>query len=142
MFSDSAELTHLLIRTLRAHHTRMHAAHQSLGIHPGQAPVFFILSSHEGLNQKELADKMHIKPATLTVMLTRLEQSGFVERFSDPSDQRVWRIRLTPEGREISRRVQDAVKEIDTLTFGNFSEEEKSEFRHLMEKMYRNLRES
>ncbi|OWA36104.1 hypothetical protein B9G55_09605 [Saccharibacillus sp. O16] len=141
MLSDSTELTHLFIRTLRAHHTRMHAAHQSLGIHPGQVPVFFILSSHEGLNQKELAKKMHIKPATVTVMLTRLEQSGFVERFSDPSDQRVWRVRLTPEGHNIFRQVQEAMKEIDMLTFGNFSEEEQQQFRHLMEKMYGNLRE-
>lgn len=137
---DSNELTHLFIRTLRAHHSRMHAVHQTLDIHPGQAPVFFILSNHEGLNQKELAERMHIKPATLTVMLTRLEQAGFVERFSDPNDQRVWRIRLTPEGHEISRRVHDAVEEIDLMTFGNFSEKEKEQFRGLMNKMYDNLK--
>ena len=137
---DSTELTHLFIRTLRAHHSRMHEAHQSIDIHPGQAPVFFILSSQEGLNQKELAERMHIKPATLTVMLTRLEQGGFIERFSDPSDQRVWRVRLTREGHEISRRVRQAVEEIDGLTFGNFSPEEREQFRGLMNKMYGNLK--
>ncbi|MDO3410153.1 MarR family transcriptional regulator [Saccharibacillus sp. CPCC 101409] len=141
MEPDSLELTHLFIRTLRAHHSRMHAVHQSLGIHPGQAPVFFILSHEEGLNQKELAERMHIKPATLTVMLTRLEQAGFVERFSDPADQRVWRVRLTPEGRRVSEQVHAAVQDVDSLTFDSFTAEERGRFRDLMTKMYQNLRE-
>ncbi|GGN93551.1 MarR family winged helix-turn-helix transcriptional regulator [Saccharibacillus kuerlensis] len=140
MPSNPIELTRLFIRTLRAHHRRMHTVNQSLGIHPGQAPLFFILSSHEGLNQKELAEQMHIKPATLTVMLTRLEQAGFIERFADPADQRVWRIRLTPQGRSISMQVHEAAQEIDNLTFGNFTEEERSQFRGLMDKMYENLK--
>ncbi|NGZ76206.1 MarR family winged helix-turn-helix transcriptional regulator [Saccharibacillus alkalitolerans] len=140
MLSDSTELTHLFIRTLRAHHSRMHVAHQSLDIHPGQAPLFFILSDQEGLNQKELAERMHIKPATLTVMLSRLEQAGFVERFSDPADQRIWRVRLTPGGRDISRRVRAAVEELDAVTFDSFTPEERDQFRRLMNKMYDNLK--
>jgi DNA-binding MarR family transcriptional regulator len=46
----------------------------------------------------ELAELLHVRPATLTGLADRLERNGFVKRWTDASDRRVVRIGLTQEG--------------------------------------------
>ena len=51
------------------------------------------------LSMSDLARRLGISPSTATRNLQRLEQNGLVERFTDPDDARVARIRLTDTGR-------------------------------------------
>ncbi|MBJ7502443.1 MAG: MarR family transcriptional regulator, partial [Sphingopyxis sp.] len=50
-----------------------------------------------------LGEKMFLESNTLTPILKKLEQSGFVERRRDPADERQVRIRLTPKGSELRK---------------------------------------
>lgn len=45
-----------------------------------------------------LGEKLFLESNTLTPILKKLEQSGFVERRRDPADERQVRIRLTAKG--------------------------------------------
>src|SRR5690606_33080780 len=78
---------------------RAHGEIQEYGLYPGQPSLLFSLAKREGQSQKELAEELEIKPATLTVMLNRMEKNGLVRRAPDEQDQRVSRIYLTDEGR-------------------------------------------
>lgn len=49
----------------------------------------------------ELGDRMFLESNTLTPILKKLEQTGFVERRRDPADERQVRIRLTPKGSDL-----------------------------------------
>ena len=49
----------------------------------------------------ELGEKMFLESNTLTPILKKLEQTGFIERRRDPADERQVRIRLTPKGSEL-----------------------------------------
>lgn len=49
----------------------------------------------------ELGDKMFLESNTLTPILKKLEQTGFIERRRDPADERQVRIRLTPKGSDL-----------------------------------------
>ena len=69
------------------------AAH--LGITGAQAKVLLRLTRNPGLRQVELADILDIEPITLTRMIDRLEEAGYVERAADPADRRAWRLQLT-----------------------------------------------
>lgn len=51
------------------------------------------------LRMGDLARRLGISPSTATRNLQRLEQTGLVERFTDPKDARVARVRLTEAGR-------------------------------------------
>ena len=51
----------------------------------------------------ELGDKMFLESNTLTPILKKLEQTGFIERRRDPTDERQVRIKLTPKGSELRR---------------------------------------
>ena len=41
---------------------------QGLGIYPGQIPVLGLLAHKDGLSQREIAEKLHIKPDRKSVV--------------------------------------------------------------------------
>ena len=49
----------------------------------------------------ELGEKMFLESNTLTPILKKLEQTGFIERRRDPADERQVRIKLTAKGSEL-----------------------------------------
>jgi DNA-binding MarR family transcriptional regulator len=48
-----------------------------------------------------LGEKLFLDSSTLTPMLKRLETMGHLTRQRDPQDERVVRVRLTPQGRSV-----------------------------------------
>jgi DNA-binding MarR family transcriptional regulator len=52
----------------------------------------------------ELARSAELKPATVTVLLDHLEESGIVQRHRSTEDRRVCNVSLTPKGYEILER--------------------------------------
>ena len=57
------------------------------------------LRRHEGARQNELAALLEVENVTLGRHIDRLEESGWVERRSDPSDRRAWRLYLDEKSR-------------------------------------------
>jgi len=122
---------------------RMHAHMEKVGLYPGQHPVLFILKRHtEGLSQKELAEHMKIKPATITVMLKRLESNEVIKRRPDPVDQRVTRVFLTEKGLALADRMVGTLHEVEQECFRNFTVEEQALLRRLFMQMRDNLKEA
>ena len=70
-------------------------------IHPRQMPLIIHLKRCEGCTQKELAEKMQVKPSTLNVMIGRMEKNGYIEKKQDKKDSRKSRIYFTEKGRSI-----------------------------------------
>ncbi|WP_430111495.1 MarR family winged helix-turn-helix transcriptional regulator [Paenibacillus sp. B1-33] len=136
-YLDSLEV--LLTQVVRAYNNEMMKKVQDVGIHPGQLPMLFLLSDQDGRSQKELVAKAKIKPATVTVMLNRLEKAGLIERRSDEEDLRVSRVYLLPKGKEAVGYVQEAVKEVEQQCFQGFREEEKILLRRFLLHMHHNL---
>ncbi len=52
-------------------------------------------------SQRELAQRLHFDASNVTDIVDRLEERGLVTRTIDPSDRRVRRLVLTPEGEAI-----------------------------------------
>jgi DNA-binding MarR family transcriptional regulator len=73
----------------------------------------------EPCSQRELAQHLHFDASNVTDIVDRLEARGLVERTVDPTDRRVRRLILTPEGEAIHRKLfERAVAEapINSLT--------------------------
>jgi DNA-binding MarR family transcriptional regulator len=112
---------------------------EKIGIYPGQPPLLFILGKYDGISQKELAEKLSIKAATITVMLSRMEKAKLVERHTDSEDQRISRVYLTEEGRKMNVESREALKTIEEECFSNFTVEERVLLRRLFIQMRDNL---
>jgi MarR family transcriptional regulator, organic hydroperoxide resistance regulator len=126
-------------QVIRFHHHRMHMLLEKIGIYPGQHRLLFALSQQDGQSQKDLAEKLHIKAATITIMIQRMEKAQFVERKHDLEDQRVSSVYLTEKGKQVRTQVKDTLKEIETECFTNFTQEEQMLLRRLLMQMQDNL---
>ncbi|MCL6590675.1 MAG: MarR family transcriptional regulator [Firmicutes bacterium] len=126
-------------QVMRYHYLRNHALLEKLGIYPGQPPLLFFLGKQDGQSQKELAEKLHIKAATITVMLKRMEAAKLVERRPDSVDQRVTRVYLTDYGKKVLQEVKESLKVLEAECFANFTPEEQILLRRLLMQMRDNL---
>lgn len=137
---DRDSLHYMFLEIIRLHYNRSHTLLDEIGIYHGQPPVLFILNKNDGQSQKELATKLKLAPATITVMVKRMEKANLVERRQDTEDQRVSRVYLTEEGREACKKAIEVMKDLDEECFGNFTVEEKVLLRRLLMQLRNNLR--
>jgi DNA-binding MarR family transcriptional regulator len=132
-------ITHLLRQVMKLHRQSIHLLTRDFDVHPGQPPLLRHLAEKDGQSQKDLAALMQIAPATLTVMLKRMEKAGLVKRLADERDQRVIRVYLTEQGREAHTAVREALRALEVRCFEHFAEEEKELLRQMMLRMRENL---
>ncbi|MEA3375684.1 MAG: MarR family transcriptional regulator, partial [Chloroflexota bacterium] len=97
----SATTGYVLSKVCKAQYSRAQALLDEIGLYRGQQFVLCRLWEEEGLTHSQLAERLHVHPATVTKTLRRMEQAGFIERRPDADDQRVSRVYLTDAGREI-----------------------------------------
>lgn len=114
----------LLAQVSRLHHHKARAMFESIGLYRGQPPALFALWDHDGLTHSELAAELDIKPQTVSKMVQRMEQNGFVVRKPDPNDQRVSHVYLTPVGIQVREALQKAIGSMEHDIFEGFSSTE------------------
>lgn len=129
----------ILFKLVHTHFLRVHSYLDKIGLHPGQTKLLLILRNLNGLSQREICEKLNVKPSTITVMIKRMEKTEFIERKSDENDQRISRIFITEKGLEVCKLLEDINKEIEKECFINFTEEEIDKAKKLISKMTDNL---
>jgi MarR family transcriptional regulator, lower aerobic nicotinate degradation pathway regulator len=77
---------------------------------PVQYAAMVAIQENEGIDATRLSAQIAFDRSTLGNVLERLEARGFVERYSSPDDKRVKLLRLTPQGRTVTRRAEAAVR--------------------------------
>ena len=132
-------LYYLFLEINRLHYYRSHVLLEEIGVYHGQPPMLFVLSKHDGLSQKELADILGVKASTITVMLKRMEKANLVIRKQDSHDQRVSRVYITEKGLKLCKKASQVMSTIENECFGNFTTEESVILRRLFLQMKDNL---
>ncbi len=99
--SGREELSHLIISFYEKISSWEHAVVRGTGLSPAQMHAIEIVGHHEqSLRMKELAEHLGVTTGSLTVMVGRLEQNGFLERRPHESDRRSLLVTLTGKGRK------------------------------------------
>ena len=83
-----------------------------LGITHPQYLVMLALWEQSPMHLREIAERLHVEPATLSPLIGRLESAGLVTRTRNAGDPRAVDIALTDEGaalRELATRVPEHV---------------------------------
>lgn len=112
---------------------------ETLGLKPSQAGILFILNCEGELSQRSLADKIGIKPPSMTVALRKLEERGYIRREQDEKDQRIVRIRLSEKGRECIESLKGIMSDMEEVLYQGITPEEMMLFRRLVLEMRENL---
>lgn len=95
-----------------------------LGVTRAQWKVLFRLTRQPGLRQIELADMLDIEPITLTRIIDRLEEAGLVERVSDPTDRRAWRLHVTAKAQPLVVKLRGVADEMIAEAFAGIDPKE------------------
>lgn len=83
-----------------------------LGLTYPQYLVMMVLWSQNGINVKELGNKLYLDSGTLTPLLKRLEGKGLVERKRAQHDERVRELHLTQSGQNLKAQAESVPKEM------------------------------
>ena len=101
----------------------------------GQARVLTMVSMQEGINQKDLAFLLGIRPQTLGSMLQKLEERGLVARKKSEADARAIEVSLTDEGRAKAAEIAEQRALAAADIFAVLSEDEKEQLAFILDKL-------
>ena len=79
-----------------------------LGITYPQYLVMLALWENDGVSLKHLAERLGLDSGSVTPLVKRLEEASFLTRGRDPQDERNLVVKLTPEGRALQLKAEEA----------------------------------
>lgn len=91
--------------------------------------------SNEGVSVSELSEKMSVTPGAITQFIDRLVDKGMVERFEDPKDRRIVRIRLTTKAKAKFQKIRGFYMEKTSEMFNNLSDDELKQLASILKKI-------
>ena len=136
---SAEERGYLLVEVSKLHRAHAHAALEELGLYRGQNFVLTALAEQEGLAQSELAEKLLVRPPTISNSLERMETAGWIERRPDPDDRRVSRVYLTDAGRALQDAVSSLWHDLEAQTFAGLTLEQRDSLSHMLLQIRENL---
>lgn len=99
----------------------------------GQGGILRILLQEGNLPQKTIQEKLSVKAGTMSEIITKLENKGYLIREKHPVDKRMVLLSLTPEGEKEAKRPRE--KYSNALNFSRLDESEKEELIRILSKM-------
>ncbi|MHC4310823.1 MAG: MarR family winged helix-turn-helix transcriptional regulator [Planctomycetota bacterium] len=99
----------------------------------------FVLWRDDGITINELAKKTQLGKSTLTSMLDRLEEAGYVERVPWKGDRRKIEIRRTAKDRAIEAKYVEVSREMTKLFYKGFSKSHIDRFEADLANVLKNL---
>lgn len=130
-----------LLETSSAHKQKSREGFQILDLTEGQPKILYILYINDGHTQKELAKLCKIRESTLTAMLRKMEQKGFIykEKTILSGGKRAFCIFLTKDGKEKGKEIMELVNKIDNISLKGFTEKEITLFYDMLTRVTNNL---
>jgi|SRR4051794_12555299 MarR family transcriptional regulator for hemolysin len=135
----SAELGFLLHDVARLMRKRFEQHARGFGLTRAQWQVLAYLARNEGISQTGLADLLDIEAITLSRILDRLADAGFVDRIPHATDRRVWRLRLTDAAKPKLKQVRELGEKTRTETLAGVSEGDRERLLKTLSAMKSNL---
>lgn len=99
------------------------------------------LAVRDNLNQLDLVKLTRLKAPTVSVLLRRMEQEGYVKRLPDEHDRRAMRVSLSEKGREFDRRHLSRISTNDQTAMRGIDAEDQEALVRLLSRIRDNLLE-
>ena len=114
--------------------------HDQVGITVGQWKVIVMLVKHNGLTQKEIADKLGLESPTLIPIIDKMEKEELVVRKVDPSDRRNNRIYRTDKADALWETMMECASKVRQVSVKEISDADLNIMRAALDKIWHNLR--
>ena len=131
-----------MIQTEHMHKSLIDAKAKEIGIHRTQHKILMRLARCGKLpSQKELAERLEVTPAAITIALKKIESNGYIHKTLG-KDSRFNEIEITERGRELVKLTREKFSEADRTLFVGFTNEELEFYTRCLEKIQRNIANS
>lgn len=108
--------------------------HGVVGIVPSHGDILHILLHDESCTMSELARRIGRTKSTVTALVRKLEQAGYVQQLTDTSDGRGRRVLLTPQGRALQPVFAQISADLDALVSRRLTDDETAQLERLLAK--------
>ncbi len=122
---EDAPLLGLMGQSMRLIGKRAQELYAEYDLNRAQSGILFALHQEDSMSQKELAKRLNVTPPSITSMIKKMEQEGYITRKADEQDQRVMRLTLA--------------EKLEEKVFEGMSVEEKMLFRRLLLQIIENV---
>lgn len=108
-----------------------------------QQEILFYLGFHEGepIHQREIEKWFRLKNPTVTGILNRLEEKGFIVRKTKEDDKRFRMIELTEKSRCLMQEMCEEMWQMDDKIYSCMTAEERSQLSGLLDRILNSLSE-
>lgn len=112
---------------------------EQIGIYPGQQILIELIHKNQGISQSQLAKLSIRTPATITTMLSHMENNGYISKKVDENDKRATRLFLTTKGEKILKQIKTQKKEEMCIILKDITDEELTTIHNVLQKIKNNL---
>ena len=113
---------------------------ESVGGFPsGQARILHILEESDGLSQKELAKKLHIRQPSLSQLLGKLASGGYIALRQNKNDKRVTNVFSTRKGKKAVDGIIADNEKLAAEVAAALSAEDQTVLIELLERLFASL---
>ncbi len=109
------------------------------GIVVSHGDILYALFQKEKLTMAEIAGKIDKDKSTVTALVNKLVQYGYVSKERDTEDARVIYVALTAMGKRLEPSFDEISKKVLDVFYKDFSEEEKEVLFRLLSKIEKNF---
>ena len=111
-------------------------------LNSGQGRVLFALWQQDNIPIHELSVKTQLSKSSLTTMLDRLDNKGFLFRGRTGNDQREIIVKLSDKSKKLKEDYLKISEEMTKVFYGNLTEGERDNFEDFLRRILKNLVEN
>lgn len=112
---------------------------RDLGLTAAQARLLLSLDRYPSENQVFHADRLEVEPITLTRIVDRMEEAGWLERRPDPADRRARILHLSAKAKQVGAQLQGIVEVMFEEVLDGLAKHERENLANLLERIGDNL---
>lgn len=112
---------------------------RGLGLTAVQARLLLALQKFPDSNQAFYADRIEVEPITLTRLVDRMEDAGWIERRPDPTDRRARILHLTDKAEDVLLPLRSIVDEMIEDILAGIADTDRRKLVELLETIGENL---
>ncbi|GFZ78929.1 MarR family transcriptional regulator [Paenibacillus marchantiophytorum] len=114
---------------------------KELGLNSQQGKLIAFIHEHQeqGLIQKDLSERFHVRGASITSMLQGLEKKGYIERKIPAHNERQKNIYVLPKGLALINDFELSFQRVEEKIVQNLNEEDQQVLQQLLTKINQNL---
>ncbi len=105
------------------------------GLVPSHGDILVCLYQNNKMTMKDIADTIHRTRPTVTVLVDKLEKSGYLKREISQEDNRYTYIVLTKKGQDFKPVFEKISQNLNDVLYKNLSEQEADILENLLQKI-------